>query len=532
MSIETGPRRQEPRRALVLSRSERRMLKKRRRRPVVREATDWLSPETTRAERVPRRPVKPGARGWDLRGGGQQQLLDVAPEFRATSVQVCGLYPFAVGSGSPLVGAPLGKSLTDGSTVCCDPIAWFLAQLVGQPSAFVLAKPGKGKSSLVRRMLTGMIHAGIVPLCMADVKPDYVDLITAVGGKVITLARGGGALNIFDPGPVLDMIGQLPPEGQVKVWAEIHGRQVAAGVGLLAMVRRTALSTREETILSTALRILRERGTEVPVVGDVLAIMREAHPELRIAAMDRGDMSRYQAATEGLEEGLMALGPDGPFGDIFCRPTTAALELGRPTVFDLSAIPMEDTELRAAVMASCWSYGSTMVSASQTAREYGVGDDTTYFLVLDELWQILRGWSGMIDLVDAITRLNRARNVGQVMITHTMDDLVMDTKKDTDRARGFVARSAIVFMGGLARKEQGNLAEVFAMSEREVELLEAWAQEARPDPNTGQQGSTPGRGCFLMKTGKAPGTPFRVELTPIEVPVNDTNQRWQGRFTS
>lgn len=521
---------QSPRRAMVMTRAERRALRRRRRAPH-REESSWLS--TQRSEAAPSPVPKPGPRGWAMRGGGQSTIIDVTPEYRATSVQVCGLYPFAVGSGSPLVGAPLGKSLMDGSTVCCDPVAWFLGRLIGQPSAFVLAKPGKGKSSLVRRMLVGMMHAGVIPLCMADVKPDYVDLMTAVGGAIIPLARGGGAINPFDPGPVIGLIEQLPPQGQAKVWAEIHGRQVAAGAGLLAMVRRMPLSTRETTVLSTALRILREQqGVVVPLVGDVLTIVRSAHDELRVAAMDRGEMPRYLAATEGLEEGLMALGPDGPFGDIFCRPTTTPLEPGRPTVFDVSAIPLEDTELRAAVMATCWSYGSTMVSAAKTAGEYKVGDDTTYFLVMDELWQILRGWSGMVDLVDAITRLNRQRNVGQVMITHTMDDLVLDTEKDTERARGFVNRSALVFMGGLARKEQGNLADVFKMSQREVDLLETWAQEARPDPNTGVQGSTPGRGCFLLKTGESPGIPFRVELTPIEIAVNDTNQRWTGRFTA
>jgi len=49
-----------------------------------------------------------------------------------------------------------------------------------QPSAFVLGKLGVGKSTLVRRMATGLAGYGVMPLVLGDLKPDYVDLIGAL----------------------------------------------------------------------------------------------------------------------------------------------------------------------------------------------------------------------------------------------------------------------------------------------------------------------------------------------------------------
>ena len=68
---------------------------------------------------------RPGPRGWPGVGGGKTSLLEAPPEWRATTVQVCGLWPWIVGSGAPIVGVPLGRHLFNRATVCSDPINWF-----------------------------------------------------------------------------------------------------------------------------------------------------------------------------------------------------------------------------------------------------------------------------------------------------------------------------------------------------------------------------------------------------------------------
>ena len=104
--------------------------------------------------------------------------LQAAREWRGTTVQVCGMWPFSAGTGSPMVGVPIGRNILSGATMCCDPISWFMrAKLISNPSMFVLGKPGLGKSTITRRMALGMAGYGIQPLVLGDLKPDYKDLI-------------------------------------------------------------------------------------------------------------------------------------------------------------------------------------------------------------------------------------------------------------------------------------------------------------------------------------------------------------------
>ena len=91
--------------------------------------------------------LRPPMRGWLGRGRGSSSYVQAADEWRGTTVQVCGMWPYAVGAGAPMVGVPLGRHIHTGATLCCDPISWFQrAKLISNPSAFVLGKPGLGKS--------------------------------------------------------------------------------------------------------------------------------------------------------------------------------------------------------------------------------------------------------------------------------------------------------------------------------------------------------------------------------------------------
>jgi hypothetical protein len=106
-----------------------------------------------------------------------------------------------------------------GATVCCDPISWFQrAQLISNPSAFILGKPGLGKSTATRRMATGLAGYGVIPLVLGDLKPDYVDMVTALGGQVIPLGRGRGSLNVLDPGEATEAADRLTGDAGRTSW--------------------------------------------------------------------------------------------------------------------------------------------------------------------------------------------------------------------------------------------------------------------------------------------------------------------------
>ncbi|MGL5829082.1 MAG: ATP/GTP-binding protein, partial [Angustibacter sp.] len=144
-----------------------------------------------------------------------------------------------------------------------------------------------------------------------------------------------------------------------------------------------------------------------------------------------------------------------------------------------------------------------------------------------ELWRALRAGRGMVDRVDALTRLNRARGVGMAMISHTMSDLLsLSCEQDRMKARGFVERSGMVICGGLPAAEMPLLTSAIPMSKAEQNLLTGWQDPPAWDPSNNRESAPPGRGKFLVKVGGRPGIPVEVKLTEAEKSINDTNKLW------
>jgi len=514
--------------------------------------------QKTEKEPAPKRPMRPTSTGWLGRGGGQAVSIQPADEFRATTVQVCGLYPFSVGTGTPMIGVPLGKNLTTGASVLCDPISWFQrARLISNPSMFVLSNPGLGKSSLTRRMATGLAGYGTIPLVLGDLKPDYVDLIEAMDGQVITLGRGRGYLNILDPGEAtsaaarlradadqaLERAAELDARGSdsteerkhavkaqrlaAQVLADAHGRRHTMIAALLTILRSEPPTDREETIIDRALKYLDETHEGIPVLADLLAVIQAAPKEIRQVALDRGKLDKYEEVTENLEASLIGLTTGGRLGEIFSQQTTTPMRRDRPVVYDVSSIDDSEGDLQAAILLACWSAGFGTVNVAAALADAGLEPRRHYFVILDELWRALRAGKGMVDRVDALTRLNRARGVGLAMISHTMSDLLaLASEEDRMKAKGFVERSGMVICGGLPGAEMPLLNSAVPLSAKEQSLLTSWQDPPAWDAASGKEADPPGRGLFLIKVGGRPGIPVRVHLTGAEKDVNDTNKLW------
>ena len=473
---------------------------------------------------------RPGSRGWKARGAGASPYLQAATEWRATTVQVCGLWPFAAGTGSPMIGVPLGRNLISGATLCCDPIAWFQrAKLISNPSVFVLGKPGLGKSTVVRRMLLGLEGNGVIPLVLGDLKPDYVDLIEAMDGQVIRLGRGRGSLNILDPGSAIAAAARLTGAARTEVLADAHGRRASMVASLLSITRAGSLTDREESIIDRALLVLDQRSTAVPVLSDLLDVIVEAPPEVRLVAIDHGSMERYHEVTDSLVASLTAL-LGGRLGEIFSKPTTVSMHLDRPVVFDLSSIGDGENDLQAAALLACWSYGFGEISVATALADAGLEPRRHYFAVMDELWRALRAGHGMVDRVDYLQRLIRTKGVGAAFISHTMSDLMsLANEEDRMKAKGFVERAGMVLCGGLPAAEMPMLRSAVGVSAAEEEMLVSWQDPPSWDPESGEETDPPGLGNFLVKVGGRSGIPFHVELTSVErdLGVHDTNKLWE-----
>jgi hypothetical protein len=473
-----------------------------------------------------------GLRGWRGRGRGAAQYVQAPDEWRGTTNQVCGMYPFSAGTGSPMIGVPLGKNLLSDGTLCCDPISWFMrAKLISNPSVFILGKPGLGKSTVVRRMCLGLAGYGVLPFIMGDLKPDYVDLIRALDGQVISLGRGRGFINILDPGEATVAIRRLRAAGFEReareVEADAHGRRLTMVCALLTIIRKAPPTDREETILDRALKFLDSTHAGVPILADLLKVIQDAPDEVRQVSLDRGDPDKYKEITEGLEASLISLSGGGRLGEMFSQQTTEPMRMDVPVAFDVSSIDDSDTDMQAAALLACWSSGFGTINISNVLADAGLEPRRIYFAVQDELWRALRIGYGMVDRMDALTRLNREKGVGIAEISHTMSDLqALADEADRMKARGFVERAGMIICGGLPAAEMPMLTSVVPFSRAEQNMLIGWQDPPAWDPIAGAEAEPPGRGHFLVKVGGRPGIPVRVELTEAELALNDTNKKW------
>jgi hypothetical protein len=229
-------------------------------------------------------PVPP-AWGWKIPGAGRAAHVAAAPEYQATTTQVCGLFPFTAGSGTPATGTPVGRHQLFGEVVCLDPLAWLRAGLITNPGEFVLGQPGVGKSTLVKRQLTGAVATGTRVLVLGDTKPDYSMLVEHLGGQVIRVGRGLDKINPLDAGPLGEALRRMSgPDAQALRW-EVRSRRLSLLMALCTLIRGAPLTNAEEVILGRAIDLLDDRLISAqPAVTDVLAVIEQGPDTLRAAA--------------------------------------------------------------------------------------------------------------------------------------------------------------------------------------------------------------------------------------------------------
>jgi hypothetical protein len=166
-----------------------------------------------------------------------------------------------------------------------------------------------------------------------------------------------------------------------------------------------------------------------------------------------------------------------------------------------------------------------MVDAAAALADQQAAPRRSYLAVMDELWRALRGAPGLVEHADSLTRLNRAKGMGSIMVTHSLADLdALPSPEDRAKARGFVERSAIVVMGGLPPRELARLQEITPLTGPEQELVTSWSA-----PDSWQPGARhPGRGKYLIKTGQRLGIPVELSLVGAEYALYDTDQAIRG----
>lgn len=487
-------------------------------------------------------------RGFTGRNSGFSAVQSGPPEWQTTTNLGCGFNPNVVGAAAPVVGTPLGRHVTTGAEVACDPLAWFREGIIANPSCFVLSLPGLGKSTLIRKMLMGGVASGHIPIVAGDIKAEYVGFTQQVGGQVIKIGHGFGHLNPLDVGalgrviPLLEAHSDNPDVAAavVKAKEQIHGRQVTMVSTLVSLGRGGPIKDFEAMLISAALREIYESEDidwlNPPILQDLIDHIEQGSDDLRVKGRARTD-EQWDARIDALVLSLNSL-LDGQTGRIFSGQTTTPIEVDSPAVcIDVSAIDRGDSAMKAAVMMACWSNAFGAIEAAHMLADAGLAPQRYFSVTLDEMWQVLSSAPGMVSSVDELTRLNRTEATSLQMVTHTFKDLAaLPTEEDRKTAMGFIERAGMVICGGLPTSELDILSNQLEFSPAEAAMITSWSRGAPPKRarTRGARANPPGLGRFMIKPSKdgSPGIPVKTELFASEIAyrLHDTNARFEDFF--
>lgn len=474
-----------------------------------------------------RRMIAP-AWGWRLPGSGRAAHVGSAPEFQATTTQACGLYPFLAGSGSPTLGVPQGRNLLFGDLVCYDPIQWVVEGLTTNPGCYILGQPGCGKSSFIKRQIRGMRGFGVIPWFLADIKGEYSTTVKRLEGRVITVGHGLDRLNPLDTGPLGEAA--LGAAGSVReqLEAETRSRRLTCLLALLSLVREYKISNGEENVLAAALDALDEKMGRAPsgrrlqpTVPDVLRLLRgDEQLDRLMQAADVVGEQEFAYQTRELRQTLNLL-CEGSLKGVFDGQTSQPIDLRAPAVsVDISHLVSSGDVKVAAAILSTWSYAFSAIDGAAALAEQGKAPRRQFAVCLDEGWKALRGAPGLVELGDALTRLNRAKGVCNIWCTHTLADLeALPTEADRSKARGFVERSGVVVLGALSPRELRDVSRVVPLTDSEMEMVSGWSAPDSWIPGTRH----PGRGKYLLKSGNRIGIPIETDYVGDEHQLYNTD---------
>jgi hypothetical protein len=439
--------------------------------------------------------------------------------YQGTTTQLCGLFPFAVSSGATPPGVPIGRHMHTAEPVGLDPSEWLREGLVSNTGIWVQGQPGIGKSTIVKRLMTGLVAFGFVGVVPGDIKGEYSALVEHLGGRVWRIGRGLHSLNPLDAGPLRAALAQTSGEDKAALEETIRARRLSLLEALVMIVRRSEISVTERRLLDVALDVaVRALPREEPTIPDVVRVLTNPPDELLSIAACRDELEFRRDSRELLNTlGLLC---KGAIRGMFDRRSSVSADLDTPALsLDISALEADDDEVVAAAMLSSWAWAAAVIDGSSA-----VGRRRNVFRVQDELWRALRVAPGLVERSDRVTRLGRHRGEVSAQITHSLDDLeALPTEADRAKARGMASRNGVMVLGGMADKELDGITRITPLTSQEASMVRSWA--APPTWISGTQ--HPGRGKYLLKSGERVGLPVSMSLVNTERVLYDTDQAWR-----
>lgn len=494
-------------------------------------------------------------RGFAGQRGGRWSKVPNPPQWYATSVQACGIYPFSAGSARPTDGSPLGRDMNSGAAVCMDHESLYRQAVITSPSCFLYGINGVGKSSTAQTIILGQVARGLTPGMFNPIKKDeHTALTRALGGMVARFGPGQpDRFNLLSSGPLGEAAAKIG--GQIGQDLELLAREKS--VQLVQLITRTQRGKPLDDIEDTVLEYLVDdarKYNETPYTEDLLyAFMQPSERTLSFLGLK--DVEKFHERHVRLGETLRSM-MSGELGRLLGGKESVTFDPGNPGgfCFDTAAIPQSSNRLLSAAMLASWSTGMDIIDAhwelaqfeARKAKEALAAGDfyepkvhwRGYTTFMDEFWYPLRACEGIVDRVDQLSRTNRSQGVAEMKATHSpKDQMSLPNPEDREKARGLTERAGLLAMMALTKQDADTLSEIRPMTSKEISRVvgfnaaPAWHNPkpklARLDDD--KPTPPPGAGKVMFKVEGRVGIPVQMIQTNIQASLHITDTRYRNQ---
>ena len=474
--------------------------------PTTVPAAGGLPPALATRERI-NRPLAP-RRGVAEPGRGWSPVPAPLAVYQAATSEIGGLFPLLAADTLPAVGARIGYDVLSGGAFHCHPVEWVLRGIATNPNMVIFGEPGRGKSSTVVAFLLRMMNYGVRTLISGDVKGEYTPLLHALGVTPIALGRGSGArLNALDLGPIAARWSGWSTHRQREELAGVLGRWTKLLIALAEAQGYTPTVT-DEAVIATVLRRLvgaidgytELRPVTIPDVARQLERPDEDLLRLTRFASYREFVDAMRSMTDALSNLV-----SGALAGLFDEQTNFDLDWDAPVQsMDLSRLRSRGDQA-IGVALTCLGSWSSLITDLQDDGEIRI-------VVRDEVWRQMRLGLRAVQAVDSDLRLSRAERKIQVLVMHKPSDPLSvgaAGSQEVAIAKDLLALCSTRILCGQSTRVADELAEDFALSDKEQDVISGWAMER------------PGRA--LWKIENRPGSKVQTVLSPTELGIFDTN---------
>lgn len=343
------------------------------------------------------------ARAHNLRGG-----LDVLANLRrSTSYTVAAAYPLVASGSLGVPGVCMGTDETGGGGFFFDPWELYNHKVVSGFSMLVLGSIGKGKSTMVKSLVSRLVLAGRRAVIMTDKKGEWLLVARFLGGKVIT--PGQRRINPLEEGirPSTDAEGNPLTD---QMWERmVRSRRLSLITSCAQILEDRKLHANEHKAIrmavDQAVRAAPKRKRE-PIIPDVLEYLDNPPEEIneRLRAGFEEMSATLSRMVDGDLEGMF----DGTSDETF-DPSAPIVVLNTKGLDGFS----EDAKKIAYACTQSWA------EAAVTSRDYG-----QRILVYEEGAEAL-GDPGSLSRMVTQWKLARDYGICNVLVLHKLGDLNM-----------------------------------------------------------------------------------------------------------